>query len=335
MIREKETVVIGVLLALVFCIIGTSVARAQDQDYDQISAKYEPAVREVLDWLATNPPLEPGDETREAMLIKLDPVLLEPDAKKLPAVGMFFKERMDAFLDDFENTTVESGAVIWKLYNHTEVIRTPGITLVIDLISGFYEVSWEPEALDRAIAGIDAMLISHEHADHADPVVVKKFLDAGKPVIAPPGFWEDQEFAAGITRFRDDSMQLGDVNIHAFPSFQKLTINNVYLLKTEDGLRIMHLGDDNATLKMGQEWFRVFKKPYEIDVLIPNCWCPNLALLLQKLKPKIMISSHENELGHPVHGRREYGELYPVLRTVGVPFLVPAWGEKYILTPDS
>lgn len=301
-----------------------------------ISDPYEAEVQAVLDWLAAGPAVTPGDAERERMLLRLDPVLLEPDAGHLPVVGRFFHARMDAFLKDFERTQVTQGAVIWKLYNHTEVIKTPEVTLVTDLIQGWGEITWDDADIDRLIAGVDAMLISHEHSDHVDIRVLRKFKAAGKPVYAPnvPSWWAGERDADYITLFRDASMEIKGVKIHAFPAFQKMTINNVYLIETPGGVRIMHLGDDNESMKMGQEWFRVFKKkPLEVDILIPNCWCPNLALLMNYVKPKLMISSHEHEVGHPVTGRREYGELYKVLPTVGVPFVVPAWGEKVAWPP--
>lgn len=325
----------ALVCAALACTAG-SARPAEPQDMaaiQRISDQYEADVSAVLDWLATGPAVAPGDAQREAMLMRLDAALLEPDAGYLPAVGRFFGARMDAFLQDFESTQVDRGVVIWKLYNHTEVIKSPEITLVTDLIQGWGQIFWDDAGMDRLIAGVDALLITHQHGDHVDIRVLRKFKAAGKPVYAPeiPLDWKDDPDADYVTLFRDQTMTLNGVKIHAFPAYQKNTINNVYLIETPGGVRVMHLGDDNESFRMGQEWFRVFgKKTLAVDILIPNCWCPNLALLLEYVKPALMISSHEHEVGHPVIGRREYGELYKVLPTVNVPFVVPAWGEKVV-----
>lgn len=298
---------------------------------DETSKQYEHTFAEVETWLAGGPALVPGDEVREKTLKKLDAAMLEPDAKRLPVVGAFFRSRMSAFLDDFEQTKVEDGVVVWKLYNHTEVIRTPETTFVVDLINGFDEVTWDEAALDRVIAGTDVLLITHKHADHADSKVARKFIAAGKAVYAPPEFWEDEDFAEGVKRVRDETFSIGGDRITVFPSFQKTDINNVYLLETTGGVRIMHTGDDNAVFQAGREWFKKIKPPLDVDLLIPNCWSPNLAVLLMHVKPKLMVASHEHELGHPVSGRRPYDFVYKVLSTVKVPFVVPAWGERMTL----
>ncbi|MFH1538869.1 MAG: MBL fold metallo-hydrolase [bacterium] len=338
--RKHLPALVQILFVVIFVSRPPSAALCGEEgDPGTLSKKYESVFHEVEKWLDGNPILKPGDAERERILKMLDEPLLAERAKEMPVVGWFFGERMKTFLEDFERTEVKEVVVIWKLYNHTEVIKTSETTIVIDLIQGFDQVFWPDESIDRAIEGIDLLLITHEHDDHADLRVVKKFLDAGKKVIAPPGFWEDEEDAKGITRLRGDSLSFNEIKITAFPAYQKLVPNNVYLLELKNGIKIMHLGDDNETFRMGTEWFRRFKnKPLEIDVLIPNCWSPNLALLTDFVKPKIIISSHEHEIGHPPEGRRPYNFVYSVLGQVsaasGVPFIVPMWGEKTVFKPE-
>jgi len=312
-------------------------AKAQESPLtsEQISVRYETVFQTALDWLAANPEVIPGDPERERILKTLDAPFAEEDAKMMPVVGRYFRERMDAFLRDFEKTKPEKGAVIWKLYNHTFIIRTPQLTIAIDLIGGFDQVAWDDAKLDRAISGIDLLLITHEHADHADPIVVKKFLKAGKQVIVQKEMWKYESYGKRLTRMSEGSTTIKDVKLTVFPAFQGDTPNNIYLIETADGLKIMHIGDDNEMKHVTVEWFRRFKPQLEIDVLLPNCWCPNLAVLLKYVKPKIMISGHEHELSHRVEGRRSYYYVYSVLSTVKVPFLVPAWGEKMLFSQVS
>jgi hypothetical protein len=336
---KKQTLLLLIVAAFLLA-AACPAARAQEPAaspaaIEQLSEKYAPVFQAVLDWLAKNPEVKPGDAERERILKTLDPALTEEPAKMMPAVGRFFRERMDAFLADFEKTKPAKGAAIWKLYNHSDVIRTPQLTIAIDLIKGFDQVAWDDAALDRAIAGIDVLLITHEHGDHADQVVVKKFLKAGKQVVTPPEMWKYESFSKNLTRIRDGSITIKDVKLTAYPAFQKDTPNNIYLIETADGLKIMHTGDDNEMEHTTIEWFGKFKPPLDIDVLLPNCWCPNLALMLRYVKPKIMVSGHEHELSHAVSGRRSYYFVYSVLSTVKVPFLVPAWGEKMVFEPAT
>ncbi len=332
----KKQILILLFIAVFLLAVACRAAMAQESQYtaEELSRKYEPAFQNVLDWLSKNPGVVPGDPERERILKTLDPPFVEKQALLMPAAGRFFRERMNAFLSDFEKTKPKKGAIVWKLYNHTDVIRTPKLTVAIDLIKGFDQVAFDDASLDRVIAGVDLLLITHDHADHADPLVVKKFLDAGKQVIAEKETMKDEPFANKLTRLREGSLAIKDVKLTVFPAYQKSTSNNIYLIETADGLKIMHIGDDNEIEHASIEWFKKFKPPLKIDILLPNCWCPNLALLLRYVKPGIIISGHEHELGHPVSGRRSYSYVYSVLSTVKAPFLVPAWGEKMVFEPN-
>lgn len=47
--------------------------------------------------------------------------------------------------------------------------------------------------MQRLVDQADCMFISHGHGDHADPAVVKMFLDQNKPVVACAGMWQNIE----------------------------------------------------------------------------------------------------------------------------------------------
>jgi hypothetical protein len=60
----------------------------------------------------------------------------------------------------------------------------------------------------RVTAQSDATFISHWHPDHADKRVARMFLDAGKPVFAPPGLWvDDTDFSSRLTYPDRDGQQ--------------------------------------------------------------------------------------------------------------------------------
>jgi len=304
---------------------------ARSQSVSELSEKYEPVFQKALDWLAAQGEVKSVDPEREATLKTLDAPLLEPLAVQLPATGRFFRARMAAFLQDFQQTNVASGAVVWKLYNHSVVIRSPEATIAIDLISGMDRIAWDPATLNKAISGIDVLLITHSHNDHADMRVVKKFIAAGKPVLAPPGLWESLPQASGITYIRDGEITIKNIRITVFPSFQGMDPNNAYLVETTDGVRIMHIGDEGEKNATGKEWYARFKEPLHVDLLIPNCWSPNIDDLLRFVAPSAILPSHEFEITHFPSSRATYDAIYSKYSKLNIPFFVSFWGEKLII----
>ncbi len=333
--RILRILLIVAALTLLYDTCGAEEPRETSSATERLSQKFEPVFHAALDWFASNPTVSPGDPERERILKTLDPPLAEENAVNIPAVGRFFHARMAGFLSDLDTLKPHKGAVIWKLYNHTNVIRTPQLTIAIDLIGGPGQLAWDNAALDRAINHIDLLLITHEHGDHADPTIVKKFLKAGKQVIVQKNMWKYESYSKKLTRMHDGAATFKDVRLSVFPSFQTDTPNNIYLIETSDGLKIMHVGDENEVERAPGEWYRSFEPPLEIDLLLPNCWCPNLGTLLQYVKPKLMVPGHEHELTHGSASRRSYNYVFSVLSKMNVPFLVLAWGEKISLDPKA
>src|SRR5690625_7867771 len=89
-----------------------------------------------------------------------------------------------------ERTTVDEGAMIWKLYNMGIVARTASVTVCFDLVrahsSRVEEFPVSDEVMGSVIDQCDALFVSHRHGDHADQCVAQTFIDRGKPGTAPP-----------------------------------------------------------------------------------------------------------------------------------------------------
>jgi L-ascorbate metabolism protein UlaG (beta-lactamase superfamily) len=240
---------------------------------------------------------------------------------------------MNVFMKNFESAKVDNGVVVWKLYNHGVIIQTKDIRIAVDLISGYDQVKWDDALLQRLVDRVDALLVTHSHADHVDHQVLDMFVKAGKPIVVPEIFWSDYYHNDKLTVMREGELKFEGVTVRVFPSFQspslqKEVVDNVYLITTKEGYKIMHLGDENEVFRAGPAWYSKIKKPVDIDILIPNIWSPNLATILKVVKPKLVISSHEHELSHAVSGRRTYDYVYKILRTIKVPYAVPVWGES-------
>jgi len=290
--------------------------------------KYDAFFDNALTRIAAFPEVKLGDKDRESFLKSLDPVLQENNIINDPSLGRFFKARMNAFAADFEKTRPAAGAAVWKLYNAGVVIRMPEATVAADVITGMGRSVMDSATLNSIANGSDILLITHEHIDHSDLRVVKKFTAAGKTVIAPPGLWRNVPQGKSITYLRDGSVTLKGVKITAFPSFQGDTPNNVYLIEPPGGLSFMITGDENEQGNTGKEWYMQFGTPLHVSALLPNSWCPNIKQLMQHVAPDYIIPLHEHELSHVPSQRTTYRNIYDDLSPFGIPLLVMAWGER-------
>lgn len=331
--NRQKSMIAALIVALAFfsaALFGaTAPARAETPaDIAAACAEYSPMFDELAAWLDARPPVLENQDEREAKLKLIDEALLFPEAKLMPCAADFLRRRMETFIADFEASAVVSGVVIWKLYNHTAIIQTPEATIAIDLIQGPGIMRTPRDIIERIVARTDILLVTHHHGDHIDWDVWDMFLDAGKKVVAPEPARKEYRRRNELTVIRQGKIDLPGVLVTVFPSYQKKDLCSAYLIKTKDGVSVMHIGDENNIMRLGSEWYRKIKPPMEIDVLMPNIWCPNLKPLLDYIKPALVLSSHEHEVGHPVEGRRPYSYVYRVLRAVGLPYAVPAWGER-------
>ncbi len=330
--RQKRTIAgLAAALALFSAALFGPTCGARAETPDDITAacsEYSPKFDELAAWLDARPSVSENQDEREAKLKLIDDALLYPEAKLMPCAADFLRRRMETFIADFEASTVSSGAVIWKLYNHTVIIQTPETAIAIDLIQGPGIVRTPREIIERIVARTDILLVTHHHGDHVDWDVWDMYLDAGKKVVVPEPARKEYRRRDELTVIRQGKIELPGALATVFPSYQKKDLCSSYLIKTKDGVSAMHLGDENNIMRLGSEWYRKIKPPMEIDVLIPNIWCPNLKPLLDYIKPALILPGHEHEIGHPVEGRRPYSYVYRVLRAVGLPYVVPAWGER-------
>jgi hypothetical protein len=301
------------------------------QEIAAASEKYESRFVELEKWLATPAARQLDSAERETELKKIDEPMLYPDALKLKCIADFFNDRMNVLWADYSKTKIENdGLIVWKLYNHSSIIQTKDIKIAVDLYSGYEAVKMDPELMKKFVDSVDILLVTHSHGDHTNPETLEMFVKAGKRVVVPKIFWPGYSFNRKLTVMREGEIKLNGATVQVFPGFQKEEPDNIYLTTTSGGLKVMNLGDENETFQAGDEWYKKIKKPVDIDIMIPNIWCPNLVSILKIFRPKLVISSHEHEIGHPVSGRRPYDYVYKVLRTIKTPFAVPMWGEKVV-----
>ncbi|WP_139352726.1 MBL fold metallo-hydrolase [Algoriphagus sp. A40] len=328
--------------------IDPSLTKVEDEFMNRQSAYFLDLIEKNLH---THPPLMETPEARMLTLYMLDAVLHDKYAAYREPVQKFFHHRIDQALTEIENTKVDSGIKIWKLYNIGFIARTKSVTIAFDLVTGN-----TPEAIgfaipdatmERIIKQCDVLFISHRHRDHAQIEVAQSFLDKGKVVVAPPQVWEGQEIHSRITHLKREShtkqklaLKGGKVNLEVvnYPGHQMSSHeNNVPLIYTPEGITIAHSGDqiNEGKFMVDYDWIDDVHKHHQLDIFLVNNWTNDILRIAKGLNPKLIIPGHENELGHtfddrvPYWGDEKYlGLEYTQLKQT-YPVLLMVWGESF------
>ena len=298
------------------------------------------------------PPAWPEPAARRSALMLLDGVFHDVYAPQRPPVQSFFKTQMRKAVEEIEQTEITKGARIWKLYNHGFVIRTKTVTVGFDLIRG---KSARAEGfpigeglMDRLIQQCDVLFISHYHGDHAEEWVAQSFIDQGKPVVAPPEVWRDKAIHKSITHLERVPHTLQTLPVQGGKQVLKVVVypghqgehieNNVSLVITPGGLSFSHMGDQSNLDDF--EWIDEVGNNHVVDVLMPNCWTTDIVRVVSGFHPAVIITGHENEMGHTIDHREPYWLTYQ--RRAGsdrfggsselgydTPLILMTWGESY------
>jgi L-ascorbate metabolism protein UlaG (beta-lactamase superfamily) len=294
----------------------------------------------------------PEPAARPSALMLLDGVLHDVYAHQRPPVQLFFKSRMRKAIEEIEQTEITNGARIWKLYNHGFVIRTKSATIGFDLIRGKSVRSEgfliSEDYMERLIKQCDVLFISHRHGDHAEEWVAQSFIDMGKPVVAPPEVWKDKSINKLIIHLervphtaQTLPIQGGKqiLKVVVYPGHQGDNIeNNVPLVITPEGLSFSQMGDQSNYDDF--EWIDEVGKNHDVDVLMPNCWTTDIVRVAKGFNPAIIITGHENEMGHTIDHREPYWLTYQRRKgserfggkiDVGYthPLILMTWGESF------
>jgi hypothetical protein len=171
-------------------------------------------------------------------------------------------------------------------------------------------------------------------------------LKQNKPVIAPEGLWVDVADLAEHLTYPTRGMAVHTIPIQngkqklrvvAYPGHQgKAAPVNVHLVTTPEGLTVVHTGDQSGYEGPGGDfdWIAQIGRDRHVDVLFPNCWGNQLGRTIRGVNPELVITGHENEMGHTVEHREDYTQTYNHLFEVRCPFIVMTWGESYHYRTD-
>jgi L-ascorbate metabolism protein UlaG (beta-lactamase superfamily) len=289
----------------------------------------------VDDMLERFKPTLPEHPVRRAALIRLDDILHIESAPRKQIIQTYYRARMERALQDIERTEVHEGARIWKLYNHGFLVRTPSASYCYDIVPGpprNDEFRVAPEWIKRFVKQSDALMISHLHSDHASQEVAAAFLQADKAVVCPDGLWaETQALASRLTYARDKTVEEGKLRVTSFPGHQGTSIlNNVHMV-TSDEFTTMQTGDQSNLEDFS--FLGQIGGKHKVDVLMPNCWTPDLQRMMRGVNPRFVMTGHENELAHVVPHREDYTQTWQHAFGSQYPLFVLTWGESYAFAP--
>lgn len=337
---------------------GVPDKQLSQKDNDYLDRQAKVFLDTVQSILKTCPPQPIMEEARERGFAKLlmDAVFHEHYAAFRKPPQEFFQARMDKVIYELENTNVNEGARIWKLYNMGFIVRTKSVTLAFDFASGITSGSEDfaigIEKIDRIVKQCDALFVTHRHQDHGEKRIAQRFIDFGLPVFATEETWKNDPIQNNVInpdRVAHKSKQI-DINektidMVVYPGHQMSGIEcNVYLITTPEGITVSHLGDqiNENDFMIDYEWIDVVKDNYDVDIMMPSGWTMDIFRIIRGFDPKLVLSSHELELGHtvwdrlPFWGDDEYLELtYKDLKASKYPVVVMLWGESYDYKPKS
>jgi hypothetical protein len=125
-----------------------------------------------------------------------------------------------------------------------------------------------------------------------------------------------------------------EINTTVYPGHQGDYLNNVAVVYTPEGLCFSHNGDQNAgQIEEDTLWLFDIKNQHQIDVLMYNSYMS--PTWIRGFDPDLVISAHENELGHGIHSRHPFWKMHRRAESIPYPLLVMSWGEAFHYIPKN
>ena len=322
------------------------------RDNDYLDRQASVFLDTVVSIINEFPPSIPESRERAYAKLLLDAVYHDHYAAFRKSPQKFFHSQVDNVIEELENTKVDEGVKIWKIYNMGFIARTKSTTIAFDLVrgltSGSDDFALSMEQTKKLAKQCDVLFVSHWHPDHADSTVAKLFIKEDKPVISPTQVWKGKDISKDVLHLeriahKTQKLKLKRLNktldVVVYPGHQmKKHINNVVLVTTPEGITLAHMGDqiNEGDFMIDFEWIDEVSKHYKIDVMMPNAWTMDILRQVKAFNPKLVLPGHELELGHtvwdrlPYWGDDKYLELnYAELKKTNYKVLPLIWGEGY------
>lgn len=290
----------------------------------------------VYEVLESFPPDTVVSNNRKLALFALDGLYHDTRLDTSIAMQNHFGFVVNRTLKAFNHTTVEEGIQVLKIYNHGFILRSRDVTVAIDLVRGTKKAAISDRDMQRLVDKVDILFITHSHGDHADKVVAGMFARQSKPVILPPNLWEGESknyhYLRQVGTPVDKQFTVSEnriLEVKSFPGYQGDMPNNIYAITFPDGIVVTHTGDQAN--KDDLSWIQSIKNEIKTDVLLLHCWMPNMKETIDGIQPRLIITGHENELGHTIDHREPYWLAFEKMNKINIPYIIMACGENYML----
>jgi len=322
-----------------------------DQYLDKQAEIFLDTIQSIL---ALNPPSVNENLERGFARLLMDAVFHEENAALRKPSQKFFHSRVKKVIEELENTKVEDGARIWKLYNMGFIVRTKSVTLAFDFTTGINSGSREfamgMDEINRIVKNCDALFITHKHSENCEKRIAETFIKNDLPVFAPFDAWKNDPLHNLIVhpnRIAHISEKLiingKSIDMVTYPGHQmRGTECNVYVITTPEGITISHLGDqvNDGDYMVDFEWIDDVKNNYKIDIMMPNACTVNISRIVDGFNPKLVLPSHSLQHSNwtelPCWADKKYLELnYAELRASKYSVVEMLWGESFHYLPDK
>jgi L-ascorbate metabolism protein UlaG (beta-lactamase superfamily) len=302
-----------------------------------LNKQTEESFKLVNSLLSENPPsTKTPSLSRKSALNIMDQILHDTRLDGNEVLSTFMNGRLQDVLVDLRKP-ITKGIKVYKLYNDGFIVKSKKATVAFDMFRGpkiknTTSSLISDEIMKELVDECDIMFLTHNHPDHVDPVVVNMFTDSGKEVVAVT---EIQPNNNKITHVRSEEIitkkyKTGDSEVYVtiLPGHQDELLNNIYIVTTPDGYTFAQTGDQYH--KEDINWIKTLgNKIPKIDVLMINCWANSLYDTIEGLSPKVVLTGHENELGHTIDHRESYWTSYIKLGDIKRKNCLMTWGEMF------
>lgn len=281
------------------------------------------------------PPSTEFSFPRKQALLLFDAVAHNTFYDKTSHLKDFATSRASKVLADLEKP-MRKGVRLYKIYNDGFIIRTRELTFAVDL-NGRAGTILPDDVMQKLVDYCSGLFITHNHSDHYDMNVVNMFKAQGKPIYAIDEFRPDDAeiihcYPPVPGKSRDIDVLLGGrpMKVKIFPGHQGELQDNNYVFYLPNGKTVAHIGDQ--FLDKDMEWIDNVHEEVAIDVLIMECWINQEPRAIAGYNPKLIISGHENEMGHTIDHREAFWLTYYKMEEVykvKTPHVIMGWGEWY------
>ena len=285
--------------------------------------------------LSRHPASTKPSEERQLALASLDALVHDTRNDGSPALHKFLNRRIARVANQLKSPFKKKGIEVFKLYNDGFVVRSGGITAGFDLCGTCDNVNYISDSLMRAIVDrCDVLFISHRDADHADRKVVEMAAGLGIPVYAPKDYNNPKVEGVRADSFECLSLRTRGgkyLQVQPFLGHQDDIQNNIYVVTFPGGRTFAHCGDqyNKGDLAWLEKTASMMSR--QLDILVIDCWAMEMEATIRGFDPRLVISGHENELGHGIDHREAFWLTQYKFDTLSLPCpsLILCWGERY------